>query len=234
METEKENTASDLKRITIFENSFHPGMGFFISKGFSEDTNSNLDTQVVDFALAIPHVTEFKPNVVIFDMDSLRKIDALNTALEIRKIFPDQFIIFMAESASPILVREGLISALWHRAFWLNEPTRNPSTVLSEILRAYNGLQQIHPSFLETTVSETTYYGLLSPQQHRVIRLMAMGGSNNEIALTCKISEKAVERTISSASKLLDVEPSSAATNHRVNAANKYLRAVFYSDSMGL
>jgi len=231
---EEESVITDLTRLTIFENSFHPGMGFFISKGFSEDTNSSLETKVVDFANAIPHVAEFKPDVVIFDMDSMRKIDALNTALEIRKLFPDQFIIFMAESANPILVREGLISTLWYRAFWLNEPTRNPSTVLSEILRAYNGLQQIHPSFLEATVSETAYYGLLSPQQHRVMRLMAMGGSNHEIASECKISEKAVERTISAASKLLDVEPSSAATNHRVNAANKYLRAVFYSDSIGL
>ncbi|MEI6216390.1 MAG: LuxR C-terminal-related transcriptional regulator [Actinomycetes bacterium] len=234
MAREEESVITDLTRLTIFENSFHPGMGFFISKGFSEDTNSSLETKVVDFANAIPHVAEFKPDVVIFDMDSMRKIDALNTALEIRKLFPDQFIIFMAESANPILVREGLISALWYRAFWLNEPTRNPSIVLSEILRAYNGLQQIHPSFLEATVSETAYYGRLSPQQHRVMRLMAMGGSNHEIASECKISEKAVERTISAASKLLDVEPSSPATNHRVNAANKYLRAVFYSDSMGL
>ena len=209
-------------------------MGLFIAKGFDDDTNSHLETKVVDFAHAIEHVKTFKPDVILFDMDSLRKIDALNVAVEIRKLIPTQFVIFMAEHANPVLVREGIISALWDRAFWLNEPTRNPSTVLAEILRAFNGKQQLHPSFLEAAVTENTYYGLLSPQQHRVMRLMAVGGSNHEISVECNISEKAVERTISAASKLLEVEPASPETNHRVNAANKYLRAVYYSDSMGL
>ena len=126
------------------------------------------------------------------------------------------------------------MSALWDRVYWLNEPSRNPSVVLSEILRAFNGLQQIRPSFLETAIDETNFAGLLSPHQHRVMRLMSLGGSNSEIAHECKTTEKAVERTISAASKLLEVTPASTTTNHRVNAANKYLRTLFYADNLEL
>ncbi len=223
-----------LKKIVIIENSFHPGMGLFIARGFAAESNETLDTQVVDSELALEKILEFQPDVAILDLDSMRRVDALTIALEIRKSLPNQVIIFMAGKANPIFVREGMLSALWDRAYWLNEPSRNPSVVLSEILRAFNGLQQIRPSFLEAAIDETNFAGLLSPHQHRVMRLMALGGSNAEIARECKVSEKAVERTISAASKLLEVIPASTATNHRVNAANKYLRALFYSDALEL
>jgi len=223
-----------LKKIVIIENSFHPGMGLFIARGFSEESNGTLDTQVLDSDTALEKICEFQPDVAILDLDSMRKVDALTIALDIRKSLPDQVIIFMAGKANPIFVREGMLSALWDRAYWLNEPSRSPAIVLSEILRAYNGLQQIRPSFLEAAITETNFAGLLSPHQHRVMRLMALGGSNSEIAKECNVSEKAVERTVSAASKLLEVIPASSATNHRVNAANKYLKALFYSEALEL
>ncbi len=223
-----------LDKIAIIENSFHPGMGLFIARGFEDESNETLKADVFDSEVAVEKIKEFSPDVVILDLDSMRRVDALTVALEIRKSFPQQVIIFMAGKANPIFVREGMLSALWDRAYWLNEPSRNPSVVLSEILRAFNGLQQIRPSFLEAAIDETNYAGLLSPHQHRVMRLMALGGSNSEIARACKVSEKAVERSISAASKLLEVTPASTTTNHRVNAANKYLRALFYSDSFEL
>ena len=223
---------SILDRIAIIENAFHPGMGLFIARGFDAQSNATLETKVFDSEGAFADISIFKPDVVILDLDSMRRVDALNTALEIRKSLPNQVIIFMAGKANPIFVREGMLSALWDRAYWLNEPSRNPSVVLSEILRAYNGLQQIRPSFLENAIDESNFAGLLSPHQHRVMRLMALGGSNSEIAHECKVTEKAVERSISAASKLLEVTPASSTTNHRVNAANKYLRALFYSDAL--
>jgi len=229
-----ETPTHSLKKIVIIENSFHPGMGVFIARGFSEESNGTLDTQVLDSDTALEIICEFQPDVAILDLDSMRKVDALTIALDIRKSLPDQVIIFMAGKANPIFVREGMLSALWDRAYWLNEPSRSPAIVLSEILRAYNGLQQIRPSFLEAAITETNFAGLLSPHQHRVMRLMALGGSNSEIAKECNVSEKAVERTISAASKLLEVIPASSATNHRVNAANKYLRALFYSEALEL
>ena len=223
-----------MKKIVIIENSFHPGMGLFIARGFAEESNETLDTQVVDSELALEKILEFQPDVAILDLDSMRRVDALTIALKIRKSLPNQVIIFMAGKANPIFVRVGMLSALCDRAYWLNAPSRNPSVVLSEILRAFNGLQQIRPSLLEAAIDETNFAGLLSPHQHRVMRLMALGGSNAEIARECKVSEKAVERTISAASKLLEVIPASTATNHRVNAANKDLRALFYSDALEL
>lgn len=232
MVASEEVVKTSMQRIAIIENSFHPGMGLFIARGFTDESNETLETKVFDSEVATDNVVAFLPDVVILDLDSMRRVDALQAALDIRKLLPSQVIIFMAGKSNPIFIREGMLSALWDRVYWLNEPSRNPSVVLSEILRAYNGLPQIRPSFLEAAIDETNFAGLLSPHQHRVMRLMALGGSNSEIAHECKVTEKAVERTISSASKLLEVTPASSATNHRVNAANKYLRALFYSDTL--
>jgi len=57
---------------------------------------------------------------------------------------------------------------------------------------------------------------------------MSTGLSNAAIGRQCGISTKAVERTIAAASKLLNVEAASAETNHRVNAAMKYLKAMSF------
>ena len=66
-----------------------------------------------------------------------------------------------------------------------------------------------------------------------LVRLPSFSQSQeNELMTMVAAAEKAVERTISAASKLLEVTPASTTTNHRVNAANKYLRALFYSDSL--
>jgi DNA-binding NarL/FixJ family response regulator len=84
--------------------------------------------------------------------------------------------------------------------------------VLTELESVYKGRAQLDSSLLEEALTESNYQGLLSPQQHRVMRLMASGMSNAAIGRECGISAKAVERTIAAASTLLDVR-----TRIRVN-----------------
>ena len=217
-----------LQKILIIENSFRPGMGSFIAKGFDDAKDFKVQTSVVPSEESLSGLKSFDPDVVLINMDSLRRSDALTSALAIRGESPNRVIIFMSERENPALAKEGLVSALYTHAYWLNKPCRDPYTVLKEIERAYEGGATLDPSLLEAALTEHNYQGLLSPQQHRVMRLMSTGLSNAAIGRQCGITTKAVERTIAAASKLLNVEAASPETNHRVNAAMKYLRAMSF------
>lgn len=221
------------KRILVVENTFRLGMGLLLAKILQIAGDSALKTRVVDAEEVAVETKNFKPDVVVLDIDSLRHAGALNVALEIRNSFPEIVIVFMSEGANPILIKEGILAALWSNAYWLNQPSRYPALVYPEILRAFNGKKQLNPQVLEAAANETKHLGLLSPQQHRVMRLVATGASNSKISKECRLTIKAVERTIASASKLLEVEASSVDTNHRVNAANKYRQSMLFADFAG-
>lgn len=219
-----------LERILIVENSFRPGVGLQIAKLFRSEQNQKLESMVIDADEIVTSYAAFNPDVVILDVDSLRYAIALEAAIGIREQNPAQVIMFSSDRSNPVLVKEGIVAALWSRAYWLNQPSKNPAQVLPEIQRAFSGKMPLNPQVLESAANETSHVGRLTPQQHRVMRLMALGASNAKIARECKMTTKAVERTISAASKLLEVKASSPDTNHRVLAAMTYRRTVLYAD----
>lgn len=189
-----------------------------------------LDSLVVDTDEVAESLSKYKPDVVILDVDSLRHSNALDVAISVREQYPHQVIVFSSDKANPVLVKEGMVAALWSRAYWLNQPTKHHAHVLLEIRWAFHGKKPLNSKVLEHAADETSHVGRLTPQQHRVMRLMALGASNAKIARDCNMTPKAVERTIAAASKLLEVEPSSPETNHRVKAAMVYRRAVLFAD----
>jgi DNA-binding NarL/FixJ family response regulator len=221
-----------LERVSIVANLFRPGVGFFVEKIIKSSSYPVVDTVVIDSDEIASSMQNFRPNAVIVDVDSLLYADSLSIAIAIREIDSEQVIIFMSERTNPILVNEGMVAALWNRAYWINQPSRNPAMVVPEIVRAFNSPQRAKTSMLKNAIKDSTQFGLLSPQQHRVMRLMAMGGSNSAIAQECNLTVKAVERTIASASKLLEVDSASEDTNHRVKAAMRYATLMLFADSV--
>lgn len=226
----KDAVSDSLRRIMIVENSYRPGIGLFIEKLFKNEKDPMLDSLVVDTDEVAKSLTEYKPDVVILDVDSLRHSNALDVAISVREQYPHQVIVFSSDRSNPVLVKEGMVAALWSRAYWLNQPTKHHAHVLPEIRWAFHGKKPLNSKVLEHAVNETSHMGRLTPQQHRVMRLMSLGASNSKIARDCKMTTKAVERTIAAASKLLAVESSSPDTNHRVMAAMVYRRSVLFAD----
>ena len=219
---------SSLQRILIVENSYRVGIAQVIAKIFRNVNFPNLRTLVIDSDEVAAALESFKPEVVVLDVDSLRYVDALNVAIDICAVKPEQVIIFGSDHPHPILVKEGMIAAVWSRAYWLNEPSKNPGVVLQEIRRAFRGGKSLNPEVLETALTELRHIGRLTPQQHRVMRLLSNGFSNLRIAQECGITVKAVERTISAASRLLEIAPSTDETNHRVIAAITYRQSMHF------
>jgi len=223
-------SATKLSRLAIVENSFRLGTGLLLAKILQLAGDPSLKTKVVDPHNLAQEFNEFQPQVVVLDVDSLRHTSALQIALDIREQDPDRVIVFMSEASNPILVKEGMLSPLWSNAYWVNQPSRFPALVYPEILRAFEGKMQVSHEVLTAAMVETKHLGLLSPQQHRVMRLVSLGASNAKIARDCRLTVKAVERTIAAASKILGVEPSSPDNNHRVNASNMYRRVMLFAE----
>jgi DNA-binding NarL/FixJ family response regulator len=203
-------------------------MAGFIAAGFEKCETYSVVAKTASVFDHNDALLELAPDVVLIDMDSLRRSDAMTAALAIRKENKALTIIFMSERDNPALAKEGLLAALYEHSYWLNKPFREPKIVLGEIERAISKGISVDETLLETIVNEAAYHGLLSPQQHRVMRLMTNGLSNAAIARQCGLTEKAVERTIATASNLLNVEPASPDTNRRVNAVMTYLRAMSF------
>lgn len=224
------NKTTSLQRVLIVENSFRPGVGLHIAKLFRSENDPKLDSLVVDTDEVVTSMEAYKPDVVILDVDSLRHANALDVAVGIRERNPNQVIMFSSDRSNPVLVKEGIVAALWSRAYWLSQPSKNSGLVLPEIQRAFSGKKPLNPQVLESAATDNSHVGRLSPQQHRVMRLMSLGASNAKIGRECNMTTKAVERTISAASKLLEVESSTADTNHRVLAAMTYRRVVLFAD----
>lgn len=225
-----EDVQAPVSQLLFVENSFRPALGKMLMEHFKVEANGLMEFNVVDVDDLSASFQALKPQVVILDVDSLRHAHAIEIAIAIREQNAEQVIMFCSDRINPVLVKEGVMAALWFRSYWINQPSNNPSQVVPEVLRAMEGKRPLNPQVLESAATEHSHVGRLSPQQHRVMRLMSLGASNAKIAKECGITPKAVERTISAASKLLAVQASSPDTNHRVIAATTYRRAVLFAD----
>lgn len=221
-----------LDRILMIENSFRPKNGEYISKLFQLMRGSKIVLRVVDSEQITAEIAHFLPDLIVIDVDSLQHSEALDLAHSVRISQPETVIIFLSERIHPVYLKEGMIAAIWSRAYWLNQPSRRPEMVLPEITRAFNGKRPLNPEVLEEARRESTHIGLLSPQQHRVMQAMSLGASNAKIAQDCRLTLKAVERTIAAASRLLGVPAASLDSNPRVLAANLYRSSMLFREPL--
>ena len=218
-----------LDRVLLIENSYHPKNSDFISKLF-ETRASQIEIRVIDAEIFHQVISEFSPEVILIDVDSMRHRDALELAYEFQTLVPLATVIFLSDRVNPIYVKEGLSSAIWSRAHWLNQPSLKPEIVIPAILRALKGQKQLNPEVLESANRQAGHIGLLTPQQHRVMQAMSRGASNFKISKECHLTPKAVERTIAAACKLLGLSSASADINPRVMASNLYRSSMDFHD----
>jgi DNA-binding CsgD family transcriptional regulator len=184
-----------------------------------------VDVVIVDIEDALKELAEQQPQSVGLDVQSLGVEAAVSIASELNAEFPEMLVLLLSPSAVAI---DGdlQVELSVTNSRWITHLNLPPAEVLIEILNAY--IQSQKNRAVQTAAGLS---GLLTPQQHRVMQLVASGSSNASIARTCGISTKAVERTISSASKLMHVAPASAETNHRVTTVNRYLSVIHNSDA---
>lgn len=162
---------------------------------------------------AISMVTELKPDILLLDI-GMQKLDGFNTLPMIRKKSPDTKALILTASC----VEEDMLEALKEGAKGYLTKNAGRSSLIKAIKAVCAGEmwldRKLMSRFFEKEICRklngkdelcTTLKKVLSAREQEVIRHLAKGRSNKEIAEALFISEKTVKTHLSNIFKKLNV-----------------------------
>lgn len=171
---------------------------------------------------AIPMATELRPDVILLDID-LPGLSGIEVLRELAPRLPDTRIVMLTVSDT----RHDLLDAMRHGAAgYLTKDLGGEA-----LLRAVRGIRhgdlpmsrghaavvvdQLARGNRGVTDTHGTLEGLISAREHEVLRLLASGMTDREIATSLAISPRTVESHVSSLLRKLGVR-------NRAEAAERY------------
>lgn len=160
------------------------------------------DVDVVDEAAdgveAVKKVGELLPDVVLVDL-VMPRMDGIATIREIRALSPSTRILVLTSFSDD----EKVFSAVKAGALGYLMKDVKPADLAEAIRAAYRGEPTLHPEIAKklmdhlTKREEEVSEEKLTLRETEVLRLIARGHSNKEIAATLVISEKTVKTHVS-------------------------------------
>jgi DNA-binding NarL/FixJ family response regulator len=179
--------SDDTKQIRIMTVDDHPVLRQGIAALILDQTDMTLVAEATNGREAIQQFRAHRPDVTLMDLQ-MPEMNGLDAMIAIRGEFPDARIIILTTYAGDVQARRALQAGA--RAYLLKNSLHKE---LLDTIRAVNaGRKNLSPevSFeLAEHVAEET----LSPLEVRVLRLIAEGNSNKEIAARLSVSEDSVK-----------------------------------------
>jgi DNA-binding NarL/FixJ family response regulator len=172
-----------------------------------------------------------QPDVVLTDirMPPTNVDEGVQAAERLRETHPEVGVVVLSQYAEPRYALTLLESGTARRAYLLKERVDDLDQLVGAIRAVANGGSMIDPRIVESLVAEKARVDAsplhdLTPRELDVLREMASGKSNQAIARTLFLSERAVEKNINAVfTKLaLGHEPD---VNRRVRAVLTFLDA---------
>jgi NarL family two-component system response regulator LiaR len=165
------------------------------------------DMKVVGIAASgeevLQHIAEWNPDVILQDLLMPGGIDGIETTRRILQAAPSARVIALTAS-----VDEGrMIGVLQAGALGYLRKDAEPETLLAAVRAVAAGRTYIDPSlgkqiFLRSPLA----HEVLTPRETEVLRLLARGRSNKEIATALSIGEETAKSHVSSVFGKLQVE----------------------------
>ncbi len=197
------------KKIRLFLVDDHQVVRMGLRSVLGQDSEISIVGEAGTSAEAISQVIEQKPDVVLLDLrlpdgsgvDVCR--DILSALPEIRILFltsygdEDAVLSAVVAGAKGYLLKEVAAEELIRsiKLVAAGQPVLDP-TVTSRVMNWMQGLKMPQPE--EKTEG-------LSPQEHRIVALIADGKTNKEIAVDLKLSEKTVKNYLSNIFQKLQI-----------------------------
>lgn len=208
----------DVKRVLIVEDEpmLRTLLGGFL-------TQSGFEVRLAqDAAEANAISSEFKPDAALLDIHLGSGPSGLDLAIAFAHLFPKIAIIFLTNVGDPRLVGHHEAQLPRGYAYLLKSHVHAPEDVVSVVEAALEGRTTFD-------MRENLLVGAnlteLSDSQIQVLRMVAAGASNRQIAQDRGTTERAVESLIQRAAAALNVKQASD-SNLRVQVAMAYLRAL--------
>lgn len=214
-------------RVVVAEDSL------LVREGIQKLLEAQSDIEVValvgDLPALLAAVEADPPDVVMTDirMPPTGTDEGIRAANQLRETHPELGVVVLSQYADPSYALALLEAGSERRAYLLKERVSDPDQIMTAIRDVARGGSVIDPKVVEVLVAarsraRTSPLSHLTPREREVLAEIAQGRNNAAVGTALGLSERAVEKHISSLfSKLgLSEEPDS---HRRVKAVLLYL-----------
>ncbi len=184
---------------------------------------------VEDHDSLLAAVEEYRPDVVVTDirMPPTGTDEGIRAARHIRAAYPGVGVVVLSQYVEPEYALRLLEDGSGGLAYLLKERVADAGALADAVERVAAGESKIDPRVVDALVAgrlsrTESKVDRLTPREREVMQEVAGGSSNNAIAATLHLSERAVEKHINSIFTKLDLLPERE-TNRRVRAVLLYL-----------
>jgi DNA-binding NarL/FixJ family response regulator len=183
----------------------------------------------VDAVDLVRQARHHQPDVIITDiqMPPGRSDDGLRAAMEIRELYPRMGVIVLSQFLEDRYVLDLVGERADGVGYLLKERVADRTILLEAVRSVAAGQSALDRDVIARLVGRRRANGPLddlTPQERRVLALMAEGRSNTAIADALTVTVPTVERHVSGIFTKLSLLPSEAEHHRRVVAVLKYLQ----------
>ena len=170
-----------------------------------------------------------KPDVAVVDvrMPPTQTDEGLRAAAEIRRLRPETGVLVLSQVVEAGLALELFADDAGGLGYLLKDRVADIDRFTDAVRRVAEGGSALDPEVVSLLLGRRRRedpLGVLTPREREVLGLMAEGRSNAAIAAELVVTERAVEKHVTSIFTKLDLTP--AAEDHRrVLAVLRYLRS---------
>ncbi len=192
-----------------------------------EDAGFDVVGQAGDAEDLMRKVRAHKPDVAVIDvrMPPDNSDDGLRAALSIRQELPDVGLLLLSQYVEDRYIGELLAGGTQGVGYLLKDRVGEVERFTEAVQRVANGGSVLDPEVVAQMVGRREEpLSELTEREREVLALMAEGYSNRAIAETIYVSERAVERHVTSIFSKLQLE-ATGQEHRRVLAVLRYLRS---------
>jgi len=179
--------SDDTKQIRIMTVDDHPVLRQGIAALISDQPDMTLVAEATNGREAIQQFRVHRPDVTLMDLQ-MPEMNGLDAMIAIRGEFADARIIVLTTYAGDVQARRALQAGA--RAYLLKNSLHKE--LLDTIRAVHAGRKNLSPE-VSFDLAEHAAEESLSPLEVRVLRLIAEGNSNKEIAALLSVSEDSVK-----------------------------------------
>ncbi|CAN5590717.1 response regulator transcription factor [soil metagenome] len=199
---------------------------------FDHDPHVELMATVGSLPELFEAVETYRPAVVLTDirMPPTGYDEGIRAAEELARTRPDIGVVVLSQFLEPEFALRVFDGGASGRAYLLKERVGDLDQLHRAIASVADGGTVLDPAVVDALIEgrrkkASSVLDRLSPREHEVLGLMAGGRSNAAIAAELVLSERAVEKHISSILQKLDLAADDGDVHRRVRAVLVYLSA---------
>lgn len=177
----------DIKQITVLAVDDHPLLRQGIAALIADERDMRLVAEATNGREAVQQFRTHHPDVTLMDLQ-MPEMNGIDAMLAIRGEFPDARIIMLTTYAGDVQARRALQAGA--RAYLLKNSLHKE--LLDTIRAVHAGRKNLSPE-VSFELAEHAAEETLSPLEVRVLRLIAEGNSNKEIARVLSVTEDSVK-----------------------------------------